>query len=139
MPETTQPAQSAETSTPNKKRMGLNISDESLDTLLQAGVQVGATVARQRQASGRAAARQERIAACGRKPLFGKKKKAAYNKCVAEAQASSAASTRSADVIPDSGDSSDSGGNKTMMYVGIGLGILVVGALGFFAYRKFKK
>jgi hypothetical protein len=116
-----------------KKNMG--ISPEALDTLLNTGLQATATVVGQRAASGRSAARQARIAACGRKPLFGKKKKEAYRQCLEEAQGGG--DTRSGDFPPP--PSSDGGGSNTMMYVGIGLGVVVLGVVGFVLYRKFNK
>jgi hypothetical protein len=112
-------------------------SNIPIDELLQAGVQIGTTVTRQRAASGKSASRQARIAACGRKPLFGKKKKAAYNECLANAEAGVDAATRSGDFPPP--PSSDGGGSNTMMYVGIGLGVIVLGVVGFVLYRKFNK
>lgn len=115
------------------------IDPQLIDTIITTGAQVGTTVAKQRQASGKSAERQARIAACGRKPLFGKKKKAEYNKCIAEAQGASDGSTRSGDVPPDSGDGGDEGGNKTMLYVGIGVGVLALIAIGYFVVRKMSK
>lgn len=114
-------------------------SDVPIDELLQAGLVVGGTIARQRQQSGRSANRQARIAACGRKPLFGKKKKAAYNQCLADAQAGVSAATRSGDLPIDTGEGQGDSGNKTMQYVGIGLGVVVLGVVGFILYKKFGK
>lgn len=128
--ETAAPAPAPSTQAPT----GSNIP---IDELLQAGAQITNAVVRQRQSSGKSASRQARIAACGRKPLFGKKKKDEYNKCLADAQAGVGAGTRSADLPPDTGASD--GDNKTMMYVGIGLGVIVLGVVGFILVRKFRK
>jgi len=68
-----------------KTQNKMPIDPNSLDLLLKTGVQVAGGVAQQRAASGKSAARQERIAACGRKPLFGKKRKEEYRKCVEQA------------------------------------------------------
>lgn len=117
------------------------IDPKSLDAILNTGLVVGGTIARQRQQSGRAAARQARIAACGRKPLIGKKKKAAYNKCVADAQAG--ANIPNTPLTPpdfrSGGGGEEGGDNKTLMYVGIGLGVVVLGVVGYILYKKFGK
>ena len=121
-----------------------NQNNMPLDAILNAGLQVGGTIARQRQASGKSAARQARIAACGRKPLigFGKKfrqRKADYEKCAANAQSASDAANAPLPPFDNrSGDTGD-GGNKTMLYVGIGLGVVVLGVVGFILYKKFGK
>lgn len=120
-----------------KVKRGSGIDPKSLDALLQTGVVVGGTVARQRQASGRSAERQARIAVCGRKPLFGKKKKEEYRKCVERNQGQQSVATRSSD-FPSSAPSDDNG-NKTMTYVGVGLGVVLLGVVGFILYRKFNK
>jgi len=125
--------QATEAEQAKKKNMGL--SPEAFDTLLNTGLQATATVVGQRAASGRSASRQARIAACGRKPLFGKKKKEEYRKCLEQAQGG--VDTRSGDFPPP--PSSNGGGNNTMMYVGIGLGVIVLGVVGFVLYRKFNK
>ena len=129
-------SQIQQSDSPKKRNMPLD--PQMLDTLLQTGIQATSTVVGQRAASGKSAARQARIAACGRRPLFGKRRKAEYDKCAAQAQADSE-STKSMETPYYGGGDSDSGGNKTMMYVGIGLGVIVVGALGFFLIRKFSK
>jgi len=121
--------------TEQQKKKNMPISPEALDTLLNTGLQATATIVGQRAASGKSAARQARIAACGRKPLFGKKKKEAYRKCLEEAQGGG--DTRSADFPPP--PTSNEGGSNTMMYVGIGLGVIVLGVVGFVLYRKFSK
>jgi LPXTG-motif cell wall-anchored protein len=117
------------------KKKSMGVSPEALDALLNTGLQATSTIVGQRAATGKSASRQARIAACGRKPLFGKKKKEEYRKCLEQAQGG--ADTRSNDFPPPS--TSDEGGNNTMMYVGIGLGVIVLGVVGFFLYRKFNK
>jgi len=119
---------------PDAAKGGTNIP---LDQVLQLGLQVGGAVTKQRQQSGAAAERQARIAACGRKPLFGKKKKAEYNKCVAEAQGGG--QQRGADIPVGNSSGGDGEDNKTMLYVGIGLGVVVLGVVGFILYKKFSK
>jgi hypothetical protein len=129
VPKTTEP----------KNNKNMSVPPELFDTLLQTGVTVGGTIASQRQKTGKSAARQERIAACGRKPLFGARKKAEYNKCVANL---GGAQQRSADIPPppfdeNSGGGDEGGSNKTMLYVGIG--VVVLGVVGFILYKKFGK
>lgn len=134
--ETPAPAAAATPAPAPEAKKGSNVP---IDELLQVGLQVGGTIARQRQQSGASSNRQARIAACGRKPLIGKKKKAAYNQCVANAQAG-ANIPNSPMTPPDfrSGEG-DGGDNKTMQYVGIGLGVVVLGVVGFILYKKFGK
>jgi LPXTG-motif cell wall-anchored protein len=125
------------TATEQAKKKNMALSPEALDTLLNTGLQATSTIVGQRAASGRSAARQARIAACGRKPLFGKKKKEAYRQCLEQAQGQGGGDTRSGDFPPP--PSSDGGGSNTMMYVGIGLGVVLLGVVGFVLYRKFNK
>ena len=136
-PETNnQPNQNSDATT-NQNRKNMPIDPQLIDTILTTGAQVGTTVAKQRQASGKSAERQARIAACGRKPLFGKKKKADYEKCVAAAQGGG--QQRSADIPDGNSSGGDGEDNKTMLYVGIGLGVVVLGVVGFILYKKFSK
>jgi len=131
--------------TEQQKKQGMGISPESLDTLLNTGLQATSTIVGQRAASGKSAARQARIAACGRKPLLGvgkkfRQRKADYEKCVANAQ--SGGNVANAPLPPfdnRSGDTGGDGGGNTMMYVGIGLGVVVLGVVGFILYKKFGK
>jgi LPXTG-motif cell wall-anchored protein len=105
-----------------------------LDALLNTGIQVAAQIGAVRQASGAAASRRERIAACGRKPLLGRKKKEAYRKCVADLNASRAGGgggNRSFDMPPQAPQQSN-----TMTYVLIGLGVLLVGGVTIFLLRR---
>ena len=110
------------------------IDPQTLDVLLQTGVQATATIAGQRAASGKRAARQERIAACGRKPLFGKAKKDAYNKCVSKLGATKSAPNE--DYTPPPIEE-DSGGNMKFVY--IGLGVLLLAGIGFYVIKKMGK
>jgi hypothetical protein len=112
------------------------IDPQTLDTLLQTGVQATATIASQRAASGKKAARQERIAACGRKPLFGKRKKAEYQKCVEQAGIGMTKSAPS-DTMPSEPPQREGSGNMKFVYIGIG--VVVVGLLGFVLYKNFIK
>ena len=102
---------------------------DTLTQLLQTGVDIGKQVREQRQASGAAASRQARLAACGRRPLFPGAKRDAYDKCVAQAMGGSGGYT------PPPPPSSSSKSN-TMLYVG--LGVVALGIVGFIIYRRNK-
>jgi hypothetical protein len=104
------------------------ISTDTLTQLLQTGLQIGGSIRQQRQASGASANRQARLAACGRRPLFGKARKAAYDKCVADATASSGAYSPSMPPAPQT--------NNTMLFVG--LGVVALGVVGYIIYRRNK-
>jgi len=124
-----------------KKNTMESADPKNVDAVLQLGTEVIGAIGQQRQASGKAAARQARLAACGRKPLLGitkkqKKRKEEYAKCAQQAIADVQAGERSADVPPPP---SDEGGSNTMLYVGIGLGVVVLGVVGFILYKKFGK
>lgn len=106
-----------------------------LDALLQTGVQVAATVGGIRAQTGATASRQQRIAACGRKPLIGigkkfRERKAAYAECVAQLQGGGF-DNRNVFVPPPAEPQSN-----TMTYVLIGLGVLVVGGLTVFLLKR---
>lgn len=120
----------------NKPKKNMPIDPNTLDTLLQTGVQATATIVGQRAASGKSAMRQERIAQCGRRPLFGRQKKQAYNECVAKLGSSQ---ERSAPINYGDGGSqgTDEGSNNTLLYVGVS--VLVLGIVGFILYKKFGK
>jgi hypothetical protein len=111
------------------------IDPQTLDVLLKTGVQATSTIAGQRAASGKREARQERIAACGRKPLLGKRKKAEYNKCVAELNNANTKSAPSDTYVPPPME--ESGSNMKFVYIGIG--ILVLAGIGFFVIKKMNK
>jgi LPXTG-motif cell wall-anchored protein len=101
-----------------------------LDALLNLGVQAAATVGAARRASGASASRQQRVAACGRRPLFGKARKEEYAKCVANAEGGNY-SDRAADTnFPPAPQSN----NMTFVYVGLGL--VVVSGLAYFLLKK---
>ena len=107
-----------------------------LDALLQTGVQVAATVGGVRQATGASANRQQRIAACGRKPFCCctrncKRKKAEYDDCVAQAQGGGG-DNRSVFMPPPAPQEQ----SNTMTYVLIGLGIVVIGGLTVFLLKR---
>ena len=107
-----------------------------LDALLQTGVQVAAQVGAVRQATGARASRQQRIAACGRKPFCiatrnCKRKKEAYRQCVAQAE-SGGVDNRSVFVPPPQAPQQ----SNTMTYVLIGLGVLLVGGVTIFLLRR---
>jgi len=104
------------------------ISTDTLTQLLQTGLQIGGSISQQRRASGASANRQARLAACGRRPLFGKARKAAYDKCVADATASSGAYSPSMPPAPQT--------NNTMLFVG--LGVVALGIVGYIIYRRNK-
>lgn len=112
------------------------IDPQTLDTLLQTGLQATATIAGQRAASGKKAARQERIAACGRRPVFNRKAKEAYRKCLEEANIGGTKSMPSDNYTPPP-IQDDGGGNMKFVY--IGLGVLLLAGIGFFVIKKMGK
>jgi hypothetical protein len=108
-----------------------------LNDLLNLGnqaIQIGGSIKYQRQQSGAAANRQARIAKCGRKPIIGKAKKEAYQKCLDDANKP----------LPNDGsggnDNKNLGGTtgSSMKFVWIGLTIAVVGGIGYMLYKKMK-
>ena len=127
LPEFQTPTTPTVVTPPATPTSGSSISTDTLTQLLQTGLQIGASVKQQRQASGAAATRQARIAACGRKPLFGKARKEAYNKCVEQAMGGGT-------YIPSSETPSKS--NNTMLFVG--LGVVALGVVGYIIYRRNK-
>lgn len=107
-----------------------------LDTILSIGVKgasIASAITAQRKASGKSDLRQERIAKCGRAPLFGKKRKEEYRKCTASLQTSTTSEggddEKSIYTPPPSGMSM-----TTKIFIGLGLV-----AVGFVAYKYFKK
>lgn len=129
-------SQIQQSDSPKKRNMPLD--PQTLDTLLQTGVQATATIAGQRAASGRSAARQERIAACGRRPLFGRRKKEAYRKCLEENNIGGTKSMPSDNYTPTQIQDEDGGGGN-MKFVYIGLGVLLLAGIGFFVIKKMGK
>ena len=101
-----------------------------LDALLQTGLTVAATVGGIRAQTGATATRQQRIAACGRRPLLSRRKKEAYQKCVDQLQGGGF-DNRNVFVPPPAAPQSN-----TMTIVLIGLGVLLVGGVTIFLLRR---
>ena len=66
---------------------------------------------------------------CGKKPVFGKKKKAAWSKCVETAN-------KQAKSSGGSGSNPPEGKSKTLLYVGIGVGVLALVGLAIYIVKK---
>jgi len=128
------------TQSPASAQFGDKNDLSGLNAILGIGsqvAQIGGAIAAQRQQSGASANRQARIAQCGRKPLFGKKKKKKYKKCVAELNASLNAPPPIVYSPSDVNKNIDTNqGGSTMKFVWIGLGVLAVGTIAFLALRK---
>jgi len=119
------------------------LSKESTGELLGTGLEVFSAIRGQRQASGKSATRQQKLAKCGKKPLRGLNNKGLsktrYNKCVKELESGSTTTQdgniggydNSKSIQNQQGD-----GTKYLLYI---LGGVVVIGLGFFAYKKFGK
>ena len=120
---------------------GLNSILTSATTLATSAAQIGGAIKQQRISSGRSQTRQERIAACGRKPLFGKAKKEAYNKCLSEAQGGGVAGGNTGGGTYDStkslggGSATNGGGNTKTILIVVG-SLLAVGTLGYFLMKR---
>ena len=122
---------------------GGNNLDQTLGTgasLAQSAITIGAGIAAVRQQSGAAAARQQRIAACGRKPLVGvgrrfRERKEKYRACVAALNNPQLPIDKG---LPSGGafSSQAATNDRTMIYVGVGVGILVLGTIAYFAFKK---
>lgn len=67
---------------------------------------------------------------CGKKPVFGKKKKAAWNKCVETAN--KPAKTSGGDANQNAPEQR----SKTLLYVGIGVGVLALVGVVIYIARK---
>lgn len=108
---------------------GLN----SLLNLATQGAQLAGTIKNQRQQSGASANRQARIAQCGRKPLFGRAKKEAYQKCLDDANKTLPSDTNDTNktLIADNSGSS-------MKFVWVVLALAVAGGVGYMIYKKSK-
>ena len=136
---------SSSSSVLKESRSGLSnwLSKESTGDLLNSGLEVFGAIRGQRQASGKSATRQQKLAQCGRKPLRGLNNKGLsktrYNKCVEDLQSGST-TTQGGNMGGYDGSKSmqnqQGGGTKYLLYI---LGGVVVIGLGFFAYKKFGK
>ena len=117
----------------NQNRVGL----DDIMGIATTGAQIAGAVGYQRQQSGASARRQSRIAACGRRPLIGRRRKDDYDKCIAEYNASLNAppivSTGGGDENKNIGGS---GSGSSMKFVWIGLGVVAIGAIAYLAFRK---
>jgi hypothetical protein len=134
---------------------GTKLSPESI----QAGIQLGATVAQgiqQSQANKRASGqptRKEIKAVCGKKPLFGKAKKDAYKKCrenyIANRNKALGGAGGGGNISPDMGAgnriTNDTEGDKFLgMPKGVGIAVAVLGGLalvagGIYLVKKMNK
>lgn len=104
---------------------------------LQAALQLGAAVKSNREASGAAQSRRDRITNCGRKPLLGfgrkfRERKDAYNKCVASMGSATAKSNGGGYTPPPPPEK-----DNTMKWVLIGTASVLV--IGITAYAILKK
>lgn len=107
---------------------------------LAAVLQLGTMIKGQREASGAAQSRRDRIAACGRKPVLGfgkkfRKRKDEYNKCVAEAEQEKSTRSETTTTYRSESDA-PAPKDKTLMYVGIGVGVLILGTITYFILKK---
>jgi hypothetical protein len=111
---------------------GLN----SILNLASQGAQIAGSIRYQRQQSGASGRRQSLIAQCGRRPLFGRERKAEYEKCKADYQASLLTP-----VVGQGGGQGDvnkniGGQGGSMRFVLIGVGVLAIGAIAYLALKK---
>jgi len=100
-----------------------------LDALLTTGLNVFSQVGQVRQATGGSARRQQRIAACGRRPLFRGRKRDAYNECLENAMGGDDRS-----YVPPPLPTPEK--NNTMTFVLIGLGLVAVSGVAYFLLKK---
>jgi hypothetical protein len=126
-----------------KSGFGEWLSKESTGELLGTGLEVVSAIRGQRQASGKAATRQEKIAKCGKKPLFGLNAKGLskqrYDKCVSELETGTSTIIQGGNMGGYDGSKSmqnQGGGTKYLWWV---LGGVAVIGIGFFAIKKFGK
>jgi hypothetical protein len=125
-----------------KSGLGSWLSKESTGELFGSALEVFSTIRGQREASGKAATRKDKIAECGRRPLRGLNAKGLskqrYDKCVQELQ--------SGTTTQDAGNTGGYDGSKSIQNQGGGTkylwwvlgGVAVIG-IGFFAMKKFGK
>jgi hypothetical protein len=126
------------------------MTDEQKQAAIQAGVQVASGVFTAIKNRPKAITKQEYKAACGRKPLIGKAKKASYQKCVdnylKSKSTSKESNTTNPSVIPSNSDKyfapSDNEEKKFLgmpMGAGITVTVLAVAALAFGGYKLYVK
>ena len=125
-----------------KSGLGAWLSKESTGDLLNSGLEVFGAIRGQRQASGKSATRQQKLAQCGKKPIIGLNNKGLsktrYNKCVEDLQSGST-TTQGGNMGGYDGSKSmqnQDGGTKYLWWV---LGGVAVIGIGFFAIKKFGK
>lgn len=128
----TQSPASVATGTDKNDGSGLN----AILGLASQGAQIAGSIRYQRQQSGASARRQSLIAQCGRRPLFGRERKADYEKCKANYEASLL--TPVASQVASQGDVNKNIGGQdgSMRFVLIGVGVLAIGAIAYLALRK---
>lgn len=126
----TQSPASAQMGTDKNTTSGLN----SLLGLASQGAQIAGSIRYQRQQSGASARRQSLIAQCGRRPLFGRERKADYEKCKADYEAS-LLRTQTQNLDENKNLLKDEG-NSSMKFILIGVGVLAIGAIAYLALRK---
>ena len=115
---------------------GLNEWLNKGSQLIIQGGQIVSAISQQRQTSGVAQQRQAIKNACGRKPLFGRKKKEEYRKCAEGVIGSTTTDTNTGGT--DDTKTLGGGGGSTSPIL-IGVGVLALGVIGFLLYKKFKK
>ena len=130
----------ASTTSPTSATNDFKNEGSGLNNLLNLGTQafqIGSTIKYQRQQSGASSNRQSRLAQCGRRPLFGRAKKEAYQKCLDDANRPLLTDTNvGGDVNKNIGGGGGSG--SSMKFVWIGLAIAVAGGIGYMLYKKSK-
>jgi cobalamin biosynthesis Mg chelatase CobN len=102
------------------------------------GVQVAGGVTAQRQASGKSQFRKDRIAACGRKGLgvlLSKKKRKAYNDCVAKAEADALVFEQQAAAAANKSTSEAPKSNFVPILIGVTVLTAVVGVVWYIAKK----
>lgn len=129
--------QSANTQNVNTQQVQSDTdAKNNLDTILSIGVkasQIAGAITQQRKSSGKSASRQDRIAKCGRAPIFGRAKKEEYRKCVASLGGET---MTDGDVNKSNYTPPPPTGMSTTTKLLIGFGAIAVGLL---AYKYFKK
>jgi len=113
---------------------GLNDWLNKGSQLIVQGGQIVGAISQQRQASGVAQQRQAIKNACGRKPLFSRKRKEEYRKCAEGVIGSNTDNTGNIDDTKTLG-----GGGGSTSPILIGVGVLALGVIGFLLYKKYKK